>query len=75
MVVTGISSKAIIIGKQLWLQFWDNRVGKRNPKAPDFKHKQGGQALWLSDAPQHILDQLQVILSYHYFIANALIWL
>lgn len=28
--------------------FWDNRFNKRNPKAPDYKHKQTGEALWLS---------------------------
>eukprot|EP00897_Mesotaenium_endlicherianum_P006029 jgi/Mesen1/5454/ME000273S04693 len=29
--------------------FWDNRLDKRNPRAPDFKHKKTGEALWLSD--------------------------
>lgn len=30
--------------------FWDNRNGKRNPKAPDFKNKANGdRALWLND--------------------------
>lgn len=27
--------------------FWDNREGKKNPKAPDFKHKKTGLGLWL----------------------------
>merc|ERR1712060_818457 len=27
--------------------FWDNRATKRNPKAPDFKHKETGEALWI----------------------------
>lgn len=27
--------------------FWDNRATKRNPKAPDFKHKETGEALWV----------------------------
>lgn len=28
-------------------QFWDNRRSKRNPRAPDFKHKDTGVALWI----------------------------
>lgn len=28
--------------------FWDNRRDKRNPKAPDFKAKNGGEGLWIS---------------------------
>eukprot|EP00798_Chlamydomonas_sp_ICE-L_P030577 gene30577-35595_t len=28
--------------------FWDNRLKKTNPKAPDFKHKTTGDALWLN---------------------------
>jgi hypothetical protein len=32
--------------------YWDNREGKRNPKAPDFKHKQTGEGLWLNQAPE-----------------------
>jgi hypothetical protein len=27
--------------------WWDNRQGKRNPKAPDFKHKVTRRALWI----------------------------
>ena len=27
--------------------WWDNRRDKRNPKAPDFKHKASGDALWV----------------------------
>ena len=30
--------------------FWDNRQGKRSPKAPDFKHKETGEALWIVSA-------------------------
>ncbi|KAJ7561044.1 hypothetical protein O6H91_03G011500 [Diphasiastrum complanatum] len=40
--------------EQLWLQFfsdplqwWDNRLGKRNPQHPDFKHKCNKQVLWV----------------------------
>ncbi|KAG0598383.1 hypothetical protein M758_12G068300 [Ceratodon purpureus] len=28
-------------------QWWDNRVEKKNPRAPDFKHKATGKALWV----------------------------
>lgn len=31
--------------------FWDNREKKFNPKAPDFKHKQSGEGLWVSSSP------------------------
>eukprot|EP00793_Prasinoderma_coloniale_P002252 PRCOL_00002760-RA len=34
--------------------WWDNREGKRNPKAPDFKHKENGDALWLSSVPEEL---------------------
>jgi len=27
--------------------WWDNRNSKRNPKAPDYKHKQNGMGVWL----------------------------
>ncbi|KAG0569542.1 hypothetical protein KC19_6G098400 [Ceratodon purpureus] len=40
--------------EQLWeeyfagpFQWWDNRVNKRNPRSPDFKHKVTGKALWI----------------------------
>lgn len=29
-------------------EFWDNRESKRNPKAPDFKHKSSGIGVWAS---------------------------
>lgn len=28
-------------------EWWDNRDAKKNPKAPDFKHKISGAALWI----------------------------
>lgn len=28
-------------------EWWDNRENKRNPKAPDFKHKETGMGVWL----------------------------
>jgi len=30
---------------------WDNREGKRNPKAPDYKFADSGEGLWLDRAP------------------------
>jgi hypothetical protein len=32
-------------------EWWDNRVTRRNPRAPDFKHRVSRQALWI-DNPQ-----------------------
>ncbi|TQD98442.1 hypothetical protein C1H46_016043 [Malus baccata] len=32
-------------------KWWDNRLNKRNPKAPDFKHKETGEGLWLDSSP------------------------
>jgi hypothetical protein len=41
--------------EQIWLeyfedpaQWWDNRLTKRNVKAPDFKHKVTKRALWIN---------------------------
>lgn len=31
---------------------WDNRTNKRNPKGPDFKWADSGDALWLRDKPE-----------------------
>uniref|UniRef100_A0A2P2Q5U2 Protein OSB1 n=1 Tax=Rhizophora mucronata TaxID=61149 RepID=A0A2P2Q5U2_RHIMU len=43
-------------------EWWDNRNNKRNPRAPDFKHKDTGEALWLgSNDPPWVKRQLQVI--------------
>lgn len=46
------SSKAdkeadLLANPETW---WDNRVGKTNPKAPDFKHKKSGEGIWLDKA-------------------------
>lgn len=35
-------------------QWWDNREDKRNPRAPDFKHKKTGAGLWLNTKPAHV---------------------
>lgn len=43
--------------------YYDNRVNKRNPNGPDFKHKQSGEGLWLGGqypAPAWVLQRLGV---------------
>ncbi|KAK6126198.1 hypothetical protein DH2020_040079 [Rehmannia glutinosa] len=42
-------------------KWWDNRLDKRNPRAPDFKHKETGEGLWLSDTPDWALSRLPVL--------------
>ncbi|KAK1289422.1 hypothetical protein QJS10_CPB18g00158 [Acorus calamus] len=38
--------------------WWDNRSKKLNPKAPDFKNKHTGKALWLNEsAPSWVLSK------------------
>nr|AAM61481.1 unknown [Arabidopsis thaliana] len=39
-------------------KWWDNRLDKRNPKGPDFKHKETGEALWIGDSPTWALSKL-----------------
>ncbi|KAK9861227.1 hypothetical protein WJX84_009182 [Apatococcus fuscideae] len=39
-------------------RWWDNRQNKRNPRAPDFKHKDTGDGIWLSSAPQWAQDEV-----------------
>ncbi|KAL6502883.1 hypothetical protein OROHE_024051 [Orobanche hederae] len=55
---------------QLWqaffvnpLEWWDNRKNKRNPKYPDFKHKDTGEALWVEGRynPSWVKSQLAVL--------------
>lgn len=65
-----ISNSKVTETESLWQGFflnptewWDNRKVKRNPKAPDFKHKTTGQVLWIesySNPPwvQSQLDKL-----------------
>ncbi|KAG8374255.1 hypothetical protein BUALT_Bualt11G0112400 [Buddleja alternifolia] len=52
-------------GEDLWKnlvenpnRWWDNRLDKRNPRAPDFKHKETGEGLWMSDIPDWALSRL-----------------
>ncbi|KAL6503123.1 hypothetical protein OROHE_023752 [Orobanche hederae] len=42
-------------------KWWDNRLGKKNPKSPDFKHKETGEGLWLNDSPNWALSKLPVL--------------
>ncbi|KAK7363948.1 hypothetical protein VNO80_12233 [Phaseolus coccineus] len=39
-------------------KWWDNRLDKRNEKAPDFKHKETGEGLWLDSSPSWVLAKL-----------------
>lgn len=56
--------------EELWQAFfanpvdwWDNRMNKRNPKAPDFKHKDTGEALWVEGKynPPWVKSQLAIL--------------
>ncbi|XP_057979851.1 protein OSB2, chloroplastic-like [Malania oleifera] len=42
-------------------KWWDNRSSKAKEKSPDFKHKDTGEALWLSDSPAWVLSKLPAI--------------
>jgi hypothetical protein len=44
-------------------KFFDNRQGKTNPKAPDFKRKGTGEPLWLNNAPAWMKDKLVLVAS------------
>ncbi|CAG7873246.1 unnamed protein product [Brassica rapa] len=39
-------------------KWYDNRSRKTNAKAPDFKHKESGEALWMTDSPTWVLSKL-----------------
>ncbi|CAK7346488.1 unnamed protein product [Dovyalis caffra] len=45
------------------LEWWDNRKDKRNPKYPDFKHKDTGEALWVEGRynPPWVKSQLDIL--------------
>lgn len=45
------------------LDWWDNRKNKKNPKSPDFKHKDTGEALWLDSKynPPWVKSQLEIL--------------
>lgn len=43
-------------------EWWDNRKNKLYPKAPDFKHKDTGECLWITpDNPPWVSKQLQLL--------------
>ncbi|KAJ0083102.1 hypothetical protein Patl1_11639 [Pistacia atlantica] len=39
-------------------KWWDNRLDKLSKNAPDFKHKETGEGLWLNSAPDWVLPKL-----------------
>ncbi|KAG5028517.1 hypothetical protein JHK87_012031 [Glycine soja] len=43
---------------QNYANWWDNRLNKRNAKAPDFKHKETGKGLWLDSSSEWVLEKL-----------------
>lgn len=56
--------------EELWQAFfvnpvdwWDNRMNKRSPKHPDFKHKDTGEALWVEgrNNPPWVKSQLEIL--------------
>ncbi|XP_057833765.1 protein OSB2, chloroplastic isoform X2 [Cryptomeria japonica] len=62
-----ISGSKVMGTEKLWEAFflnptewWDNRKDKRNPKAPDFKHKTTGESLWIESYgnPSWVKSQL-----------------
>jgi len=62
-----LSAQSVAPAEQKWMDFfaepsgyWDNRFNKRNPRAPDFKAKDGDAALWLDsrDTPPWVGPEL-----------------
>ncbi|KAF3325311.1 hypothetical protein FCM35_KLT10382 [Carex littledalei] len=45
------------------LDWWDNRRNKKNPNAPDFKHKDTNEALWINSKyiPDWVISQLEIL--------------
>ncbi|KAL6894634.1 hypothetical protein ACP4OV_008732 [Aristida adscensionis] len=45
------------------LDWWDNRTSKKNPRYPDFKHKNTGEALWIDgrNNPNWVISQLAIL--------------
>ncbi|CAA7014829.1 unnamed protein product [Microthlaspi erraticum] len=46
-------------------KWWDNRANKTNPKAPDFKHKETGEVLWMTGSPSWVQSELLPPLKNH----------
>ncbi|KAF9616283.1 hypothetical protein IFM89_029059 [Coptis chinensis] len=44
-------------------KWWDNRFDKLNQRAPDFKHKETGEGLWLSGSPDWVMPKLPPVKS------------
>ncbi|KAK1301179.1 hypothetical protein QJS10_CPB13g00198 [Acorus calamus] len=43
-------------------EWWDNRRKEKHPKAPDFKHKDTGEVLWINpDDPPWLKRQLELL--------------
>ncbi|XP_043708291.1 protein OSB2, chloroplastic-like isoform X2 [Telopea speciosissima] len=49
------SWKNLVENPEKW---WDNRLDKKNKKAPDFKHKFTGEGLWVDRSPAWVLPKL-----------------
>ncbi|GJV10985.1 OSB2, chloroplastic-like protein [Tanacetum coccineum] len=58
----GDSWKHLVENPSSW---WDNRVDKKNPNGPDFKHKDSRKGLWLVDAPAWAVSSLPPLKSYN----------
>jgi len=56
---TSLLLQIVMLNGNSRAKWWDNREGKRNPKAPDFKHKDDGRALWLNSAPDWVRQKLE----------------
>jgi len=54
--------KPLLIFYSLYLQIFLENL-QRNPKAPDFKHKDTGEALWIEGryTPQWVSSQLEIL--------------
>lgn len=52
---TDDSWKSLVENPEKW---WDNRMKKKNPKAPDFRHKDTGEVLWLNSSPPWALSRI-----------------
>ncbi|XP_022888597.1 protein OSB2, chloroplastic-like [Olea europaea var. sylvestris] len=61
------SWKSLVENPDKW---WDNRSNKRNPKQPDFKHKETGEVLWLNSSPDWALSRLPPLKDCQIFAAG-----
>lgn len=42
-------------------EWWDNRQNKKNPRGPDFKHKNNDEALWIWSSPSWVKSRLDTL--------------